>query len=55
MMALLGFNLSASRSSGEDRDRAVESRDYLWERLNADQRAEAQRLAREWEEAHPRD
>ena len=53
--AHMWFNLAASRLTGEDRDRAVENRDIAAERLNSDQRAEAQRLAREWDAAHPRD
>jgi len=48
------FNLSASRSSGELRDDAASNRDRVANRLTPDQRAEAQRLAREWDEAHPR-
>ena len=34
---------------------AVALRDEIASRLTPDQRAEAQRLAREWDEAHPRD
>ncbi len=33
---------------------AVEARDSVANVLTADQRAEAQRRAREWDEAHPR-
>jgi hypothetical protein len=49
------FNISASRSSGTERESSVEMRDKVASRLTPDQRAEAQRLAREWDEAHPRD
>jgi len=48
------FNLSASRSTGEPRDEAVKLRDQIGNLLTPDQLAEAQRLAREWDEAHPR-
>ena len=54
VQAYMWLSLSASRSSGEARDRAVNNRDITYERLTPDQRAEAQRLAREWDEAHPR-
>ena len=49
------FNLAASESTGDLRDRAVELRGLVESRLSAGQRAEAQRLAREWDEAQPRD
>ena len=55
VQAYMWLSLSASRSSGETRDRAVRSRDMVYENMTPDQRAEAQRLAREWDEAHPRD
>jgi len=47
-------NLAASRLTGEDRDQAVGNRDFIANRLSPDQLAEAQRLAREWDAAHPR-
>tara|TARA_B100000809_G_scaffold39501_1_gene34575 strand:- start:180 stop:533 length:354 start_codon:yes stop_codon:yes gene_type:complete len=47
------ISLSVSRSNGEERDEAIELRDSIVRRLTFDQRAEAQRLAREWDEAHP--
>ena len=52
--AHMWFNLAASRSTGEDRDRAVKVRDRLAVRLTREQSAEAQHRAREWDEAHPR-
>jgi hypothetical protein len=55
VQAYMWFNLFASRTTGEGRDEAVELRDRVANRLTPDQRAEAQRLAREWDEAHPRD
>ena len=55
MTAYTWIDLFASRSTGEDPDRTVEARDIVEEVLTAEQRVEAQRLAREWDEAHPRD
>jgi hypothetical protein len=52
VQAYMWFNLSAALGQGED---AVKARDRVASRLTPDQRAEAQRLAREWDEAHPRD
>jgi len=49
------LDLAASRFTGIDREGVVKSRDQLATALTADQLAEAQRLAREWDEAHPRD
>ena len=49
------FNLAASRGSGENRESAVRNRDLIAQQMTAAQIAEAQRLAREWDEAHPRD
>jgi TPR repeat protein len=46
------LNLSATSGHGED---AVKARDLVANNLSPDQLAEAQRLAREWDEAHPRD
>ena len=48
-------NLAASQSSGESRERAVDNRDRLSESMTSAQITEAQRLAREWEAAHPRE
>ncbi len=53
--AHMWFDLAASRFTGIDREGVVKSRDQLATALTADQLAEAQRLAREWDEAHPRD
>jgi TPR repeat protein len=55
VLAYKWFNLAASRSSGQVRERAIADRDSVYELLTRDQIAEAQRLAREWDEAHPRD
>ena len=49
------FNLAASRSTGEVRDQAVKGRDLVAKQLTANQRAYAQRLARERDAAHPRE
>ena len=46
--AHMWFNLAASRSTGDVRDRGVQARDRVETRLTASQRAEGQRLAREW-------
>jgi len=48
------FNRAASRRTGEARENAVEGRDRVEGRMTPDQLAEAQRLASEWDEAHPR-
>ena len=48
-------NLAASQLSGEDRDLAVRHRDGLAAQMTPDQIAEAQRRAREWFAAHPRE
>ena len=53
MQAYIWFSLSASRSSGEERDNAARNRDRIANLLTPDQIAEAQRLTREWDEAHP--
>ena len=48
-------NLAASRETGEDRELSVEARDAVASLMTAEQLAEAQRLAREWDAAHPRE
>ena len=55
VQAHMWFNIAASRSTGTQHANAVENRDRVTNLLTPDQRAEAQRLAREWDEAHPRD
>ncbi|HIC58448.1 MAG TPA: sel1 repeat family protein [Acidobacteria bacterium] len=50
--AHMWFDLAASRFTGIDREGVVKSRDQLAAALTADQLAEAQRLAREWEAGH---
>ena len=52
--ASLWFNLAASRMTGEQRENAVNSRDRVANRMTPDDFSEAQRLAREWDAAHPR-
>ena len=47
-------NLAASRQTGEDRELSVKARDAVASFMTADDLSEAQRLAREWDEAHPR-
>jgi hypothetical protein len=41
--------------TGEDRESAVEARDRIADELTPDDLSEAQRLAREWDAAHPRE
>ncbi len=53
--AHIWLNLAASRLTGELREPAVEARDDLAERLTPEGRSEAQRRAREWDAAHPRE
>jgi TPR repeat protein len=55
VQAHMWLNLVASRSTGEDRESAVSARDRVRARMTAEQVAEAQRLAREWNAAHPRE
>ena len=55
VQAHMWFNLAASRSTGEDRERAVRGRDLAADELTPDALNEAQRLAREWDAAHPRE
>ena len=45
------FNVAVSRSTGEQRDKYVEARDGVAERMTRGQLAKAQRRAREWDEA----
>ena len=47
------FNLAASRVTGEERENAVTNRDLDANQLTPDALNEAQRLAREWDAAHP--
>ena len=51
------LNLSASRRNSADSNRELvaHGRDRVVGKMNPDQLAEAQRLAREWDAAHPRD
>ena len=53
--AYVSFSLAASRSAGDIRQRAIALRDALAEQLTREQLAEAQRRAREWAAAHPRE
>jgi hypothetical protein len=55
MQAHMWFNLSASRRTGEDRETWVSARDIIAKLLTPDDLAEAQRFAREWHAAHPRE
>ena len=55
VLAHMWFNLAASRLTGEDRESAVDWRDIVAGRMTPAQLAEAQRLALEWDAAHPRE
>ena len=48
------FNIAASRATGELRENAVNNRDLTADQMTPDDLSEAQRLAREWDAAHPR-
>ena len=54
VLAHMWFNLAASRVTGEAREGVVGNRDRAAGQLTPDDLSEAQRLAREWEEAHQR-
>ena len=54
VQAHMWFNLAASRLTGEQREIAVRGRDSVADRMTPEDRSEAQRLAREWDAAHPR-
>jgi TPR repeat protein len=49
------YNLAASRAAGEAGERAAQGCDIVAGRMDPTQIAEAQRLAREWDAAHPRE
>ena len=49
------LNLAASRLTGEDREQVAKARDAVAEGLTPEGRSEAQRCAREWDAAHPRE
>ena len=53
--AHMWLDLAASQSSGEVRDEVMRLRDTVAGRMTPDQITEAQRLAREWDAAHPRE
>ena len=55
VQAHMWFNLAASRLTGEARETAVQGRDAAAGRMTPAQIAEAQRLARKWDAAHPRE
>jgi len=55
VQAHMSFNLAASRLTGEARETAVQGRDVVEGRMNPDGLNEAQRLARDWDAAHPRE
>ncbi len=52
VLAYMWYNLAAAQG-GEAVERAQSNKDTLEERMTREQIAEAQRLSREWIEAHP--
>ena len=54
VQAHMWYNLAAPRFTGPLRESTVRRRDIVAGRMTAEQVAEAQRLAREWDAAHPR-
>ena len=48
------YNLAASQLTGEEREDTVANRDLAASQLTPAALNEAQRLAREWDAAHPR-
>lgn len=55
VQAHMWLHLAASRLTGEDQRDAVEQRDNVAQLMTPTQITEAQRLAREWNAAHPRE
>jgi TPR repeat protein len=59
VLAYMWFNLAAAQENGEDSQvssvTSQDKRDMTAERMTREQIAEAQRLSREWLEAHPPD
>ena len=55
MQAHMWYNLWASRLTGDLRDSAVRNRDRVADLMWDNQLADAQRLATEWDAAHPRE
>ena len=49
VQAHMWTNLAVTQSSGEERDRRERNRDIIAAKMTADQVAEAQRRAREWQ------
>ena len=55
VQAHMWFNLAASRLTSALREIAVQGRDRVADRMTPEDRSEAQRLASEWDAAHPRE
>ena len=55
VQAHMWFNLAASRLTGEAREKVAKVGDAVAGEMTPTQIAEAQRLAREWDAAHPRE
>ena len=54
VQAHIWLNLGSSKMTGENRETMIKYRDNVAARLTAEQLVEGQRLAREWDAAHPR-
>ncbi|MEO2195018.1 MAG: tetratricopeptide repeat protein [bacterium] len=54
VQAHMWFNLAALRLTSALREIAVQGRDRVADRMTPEDRSEAQRLASEWDAAHPR-
>ena len=49
------YNLAASRQTNEEsRNRAIKNRDFVANKMTTGQVVEAQKLAKQWDKAHPR-
>ncbi|MDE0829060.1 MAG: SEL1-like repeat protein [Vicinamibacterales bacterium] len=53
VQAHMWTNLAVTQSSGQDRDRRERNRDIIAAKMTAEQIAEAQRLASEWDAVRP--
>ena len=55
VQAHMWFSLMASRTTDFERENVAGNRDRVADRMTPEDRSEAQRLAREWDAAHPRE
>jgi hypothetical protein len=54
MRSYFWFSLAASRSSGAENEKFTDARDRAGQKLTRENILDAQRMARKWEESHPR-